>query len=210
MARNRAVVLVGPMAVGKSAVGRMLAERIDARFIDTDRLIVEQHGSIAGIFARQGEEAFRTIEADVVRAALAEDAVVSLGGGAVLHPRTRDLLQDATVIFLDTDLATVLPRIGGESGRPLLAGRPAERWQALYDARRPVYAALATTVVDTRGLSVRGVTAAVLRALPALHRSDGPRGGDEAPTATHDTTHDSTYDSTPDLNHESGTRPHGH
>ena len=70
MPRNPAVVLVGPMAVGKSAVGRMLAERIDTRFIDTDRLIVEQHGSIAGIFARQGEEAFRAIEADVVRAAV--------------------------------------------------------------------------------------------------------------------------------------------
>ncbi|MHA7282759.1 shikimate kinase [Arthrobacter sp. TMS2-4] len=200
MQQTRAIALVGPMAVGKSAVGRMLAERIGARFIDTDRVIVEQHGSIARIFARQGEDTFRAIEAEVVRAALAEDAVVSLGGGAVLHPRTRDLLQDTTVVFLDTDLATVLPRIGADSGRPLLAGRPAERWQALYDARRPVYEALATTVVDTRGLSVRGVTAAVLRALPALcRRDDRPDGG--SPT-THHPTHD--------LNHESGTTPHGH
>ncbi|WP_434994144.1 shikimate kinase [Arthrobacter sp. Ld5] len=198
MPRTRAIALVGPMAVGKSAVGRMLAERIGARFIDTDRLVVEQHGSIAGIFASQGEDAFRALEADVVRAALAEDAVVSLGGGAVLHPRTRELLQDTTVVFLDTDLATVLPRLGAESGRPLLAGRPAERWQALYDVRRPVYAAVATTVVDTRGLSVRGVTTAVLRALPDLDESGRTSG---TPT-THDSTHD--------LDHESGTTPHGH
>ncbi|WP_082046324.1 shikimate kinase [Arthrobacter sp. L77] len=198
---TRPVVLVGPMAVGKSAVGRMLAERIGAPFIDTDRVIVERHGSIAGIFARQGEEAFRALEADVVRAALDEDAVVSLGGGAVLHPRTRDLLQDTTVVFLDTDLAAVLPRIGADASRPLLAGRPAERWQELYDARRPVYAALATTVVDTRGLSVRAVTAAVLRAVPALHRSDGGPG-DTTPAATHDATHH--------LDHESGTTHHGH
>ncbi|WP_104165185.1 shikimate kinase [Arthrobacter sp. SX1312] len=204
MQRDRPVVLVGPMAVGKSAVGRMLAERISARFIDTDRVIVERHGSIARIFARRGEEAFRAIEADVVRTALTEDAVVSLGGGAVLHPQTRELLQDTTVVFLDTDLAAVLPRIGADSGRPLLAGRPAERWQELYDERRPVYAALATAVVDTRGLSVRAVTAAVLRALPALHGSDGPRS-DSAPT-----TDDSTHDSTHHLDHESGTTPHGH
>ena len=201
MQGNPPVVLVGPMAVGKSAVGRMLAERIGARFIDTDRVIVERHGSIAGIFARQGEGAFRAIEADVVRAALAEDAVVSLGGGAVLHPQTRDLLQEATVVFLDTDLATVLPRLGADSGRPLRAGRPAERWQELYDERRPVYAALATAVVDTRDLSVRAVTAAVLRALPALDNGDGRRS-DGAPPATHDPTHH--------LDHESGTTPHGH
>ncbi|MBG6225602.1 shikimate kinase [Arthrobacter sp. CAN_A2] len=201
MRRDHPVVLVGPMAVGKTAVGRMLAERIGARFIDTDRTIVERHGSIAGIFAREGEEAFRAVEADVVRAALAEDAVVSLGGGAVLHPQTRDLLQDTTVVFLDTDVAAVLPRIRTDSGRPLLAGRPAERWQELYDERRPVYAALATTVVDTRGLSVRAVTAAVLQALPALQSRLGEQT-DSTPAATHDPTHD--------LNHESGTTPHGH
>ncbi|MHA7238621.1 shikimate kinase [Arthrobacter sp. TMS1-12-1] len=201
MPRNLPVVLVGPMAVGKSAVGRLLAERTGARFIDTDRVIAERHGSIAGIFARQGEDAFRAIEADVVRDALAEDAVVSLGGGAVLHPRTRELLQDSTVVFLDTDLAAVLPRIGADSGRPLLAGRPAERWQELYDARRPVYAALATITVDTRGLPVREVTAAVRRGLAAL---DGGNTPVPPHTSTHPTTHHATH-----RNHESGTTPHG-
>ena len=167
MGRNRPVVLVGPMAVGKSAVGRSLAQRTGARFVDSDRVIAERHGSIPAIFAQQGEPAFRTLEAEVVRDALAlDDVVVSLGGGAVLHPGTQDLLGGATVIFLDTDVETILPRIRGDSGRPLLAERPAERWQELYDERRPLYARLASVIVDTRGLTVREATDAVLRALP--------------------------------------------
>lgn len=182
MGQNHSVVLVGPMAAGKSAVGRTLAQRIGARFIDTDRVIVERHGSISGIFAEQGEDGFRSIEADVVRESLAAVAVVSVGGGAVLHPGTRELLADTAVVFLDTDLATVLPRITGAADRPLLTGRPAERWQELYDERRPVYAALASVVVDTRDLTVRQVTDAVLRALPTDPALPVTASRDDRPT----------------------------
>jgi shikimate kinase len=178
MGRNRPVVLVGPMAVGKSAVGRSLAQRTGARFVDSDRVIAERHGSIPAIFAQQGEPGFRTLEAEVVREALAlDDVVVSLGGGAVLHPGTQGLLRSATVIFLDTDVGTVLPRIRGDSGRPLLADRPAERWQELYDERRPLYARLASVIVDTRGLTVREATDAVLRALPERGQAPGGASG---------------------------------
>jgi shikimate kinase len=202
MTGNRRVVLVGPMAVGKSAVGRALARRTDARFVDTDRVIAERHGSIPGIFARGGEQAFRVLEAEVVGEALATDGVVvSLGGGAVLHPGTRALLAGAVVVFLDTDLATVLPRIRADTGRPLLAGRPAERWQELYDARRPVYAAVATAVVDTRGLTVAAAAEAVLR---ALTENDAP---DNAPDSSPDSSPNDPLNDSP--NDESGTDPHG-
>lgn len=202
MPGNRRVVLVGPMAVGKSAVGRTLARRTDARFVDTDRVIAERHGSIPAIFARGGEQAFRALEAEVVGEALAADGVVvSLGGGAVLHPGTRALLADAVVVFLDTDLATVLPRIRADTGRPLLAGRPAERWQELYDARRPVYAAVATAVVDTRGLTVAAAADAVLRALA---------GNDTQNSSPNDPPNDILNDTPNDTpNDESGTDPHG-
>ncbi|TKV26908.1 shikimate kinase [Arthrobacter sp. NamB2] len=193
MDRNGCVVLVGPMAVGKSAVGRTLAHRTGTRLIDSDRVIVERHGAISTIFAQQGEEAFRTLEAEVVREALAEDdVVVSLGGGAVLHPGTRELLERATVVFLDTDIDTIRPRISGDTGRPLLDGGAEERWQELYDERRPLYAALASIVVDTRGLSVREACDAVLLALAG----DGRHSR-------------STADAPPtDLNDESGTNHH--
>lgn len=193
MDRERPVVLVGPMAVGKSAVGRVLAHRTGARLIDADRVIVERHGAISEIFAQQGEDAFRILEAEIVREALAQDGVVvSLGGGAVLSAHTRALLRQATVVFLDTDIATVRPRISGDTGRPLLAGRPEDRWQELYDERRPLYAALASVVVDTRGLSVREVCDAVLLALESA-RGHAPSGAGAPQT---------------DLNDESGTNPH--
>ncbi len=185
------VVLVGPMAVGKSAVGRMLARRTDRVFLDTDRLIVDRYGPIKGIFEQRGEDGFRELEADVVQEAVAGADIVSLGGGAVVHPRTRELLQHASVVFLDTDAATIRPRIRRDTGRPLLAGNPIERWQELYDLRRPLYEQLATVVVDSRGLSVRGTADAVLRALPiSFAAGDAPR-----------TTHAAQ-------NHESRTDPH--
>ena len=194
MAPDRPLVLIGPMASGKSAVGRMLAQRTGLRFIDADREIVEQHGPITSIFAEQGEQAFRAFEADVVREALGNDGVVvSLGGGAVLHAGTRELLTDATVVLLDTDVRTVLPRITGDTGRPLLAGRPAERWQEIYDERRPLYAAVASLVIDTRGLSVREVTEAVLLAV----RPGQQAGGRVSAPPT-------------DTNEESGTKTHDH
>ncbi len=187
------VVLVGPMASGKSAVGRALAQRMGARFIDSDRVIAERFGSISALFAREGEQSFRALEAGVVRKTLAhDDVVVSLGGGAVLHPGTRELLATATVVFLDTDIATVMPRILRDTGRPLLAERPAERWQELYDERRPLYASIASVTVDTRGRSVPEVTDAVLQALARNQRTlrDGVAAG-----STHQ-------------NDESGTSPH--
>ena len=62
-AGHRPIVLIGPMAVGKSALGHQLAQQLGAPFVDTDSVIVENHGSIADIFAGRGEHAFREIEA---------------------------------------------------------------------------------------------------------------------------------------------------
>ncbi len=219
MQLDRPVVLVGPMAVGKSTVGRVLALRTGARFVDTDRVIVSRHGSIAKIFERDGEQGFRSLEAEVVAESLVPGAVVSLGGGAVLHDRTRELLADAVVVFLDTDLATVLPRIDGDAARPLLAGRPAERWQELYLARRPVYQDVADVVVDCRGLSVRATTDAVLKSLPldAGRPLSHPPAAATKPTKRTGTLphvendqHDGPDDTpAPDQNHEIGLHPHG-
>lgn len=168
MPSSDTVVLIGPMAVGKTAVGRMLARRTGRTFVDTDRVLVERYGPIRGLFDQHGEDGFRLLEADVVQGAVSEAGIVSLGGGAVLDAGTQHILRDAAVVFLDTDAKTVLPRISRDAKRPLLAGNPLERWQELYDQRRPLYARLASVVIDTRGLSVRGTADAVVRALPHL------------------------------------------
>ncbi|MGY2746402.1 shikimate kinase [Arthrobacter sp. UYCu723] len=158
MQTGRPIALIGPMAVGKSAIGQQLAQQLGAAFVDTDAVIVANHGSIAEIFAGRGEHAFRELEARAVGQAI-EDAqgtntVISLGGGAVLDSGTQQLLEHCTVVYLECDAETVAERIARNSGRPLLAGDAMERWKALFATRRPVYERLADLVIDVRSGSV--------------------------------------------------------
>ncbi|WP_460432917.1 shikimate kinase [Arthrobacter tumbae] len=144
------------MATGKSTVGRRIASRHGWRFVDTDTAIVDRHGPIPAIFADVGEPGFRQLEAGIVSevfTAVEPGTVISLGGGAVLNEGTRRLLESAFVVFLDADLSTVMPRLAGDTGRPLLARDPVETWARLEQERRPLYEALADAVVDTRNAS---------------------------------------------------------
>jgi len=161
------VVLIGPMAVGKSAIGQQLAQHLGCPFVDTDAVVVDQHGTIAEIFASRGERVFRELEAravaEAVEAATAREAqgkaapgregstvVISLGGGAVLDSGTQQLLDRCTVVYLECDADTVAERIARNSGRPLLAGDAMGRWRTLFATRRPVYERLADIVLDVR------------------------------------------------------------
>ena len=154
----RPIVLIGPMAVGKSAIGQQLAQQLGARFIDTDAVIVAGHGSIADIFAGRGEHAFREIEARTVADAVDEAAgtttVISLGGGAVLDSGTQQLMGRCTVVYLECDADTVADRIARNSGRPLLAGDAMGRWTAMFATRKPVYERLADITLDVRHGSI--------------------------------------------------------
>lgn len=142
------------MAVGKSAIGQQLAQQLGAPFVDTDAVIVEDHGSIADIFAGRGERVFREIEARTVARVVEEAAgtatVISLGGGSVLDSGTQQLLDRCTVVYLECDAETVAARIARNSGRPLLAGDGIRRWKTLFATRQPVYERLADIVVDVR------------------------------------------------------------
>src|SRR5690606_22055842 len=91
---DRAVVFVGPMAAGKTSLGKRVARELGVPFIDTDAVFVRQHGPIAEFFERHGEPEFRRLEAEVIAAELAVEGgrIVALGGGAVLSDSTRRLL----------------------------------------------------------------------------------------------------------------------
>ena len=155
---GRPVVLVGPMAVGKSAIGQQLAQQLGVPFVDTDAVVVAAHGSIADIFAGRGEHAFRELEARAVATAIEtakeQPSVISLGGGAVLDSGTQQLLGECTVVYLECDASTVADRIARNTGRPLLQGDAMSRWEALFATRRPVYERLADIVLDVRSGSV--------------------------------------------------------
>ncbi|MFS0852078.1 shikimate kinase [Microbacterium sp. 179-I 3D4 NHS] len=143
------LVLVGPMAAGKTSVGRRVARRLHVPFVDTDKRIVAEHGPIPAIFAEHGEPYFRELERAAVATALAEGGVISLGGGAVTDAATRALLRELPVVFLTVQPDAVAERIRG-SGRPLLEGDdPVERWSSIFAQRREWYEEVASATFDT-------------------------------------------------------------
>ncbi|MFF4275526.1 shikimate kinase [Streptomyces sp. NPDC001536] len=161
------VVLVGPMGVGKSTVGQLLAGRLGVGYRDTDDDIVAEQGrTIAEIFVDEGEPVFRAIEKAAVHKALAEhDGVLALGGGSILDEDTRALLAGQRVVYLSMDVEEAVKRTGLNTARPLLAVNPRKQWRELMEARRHLYEGIATAVVATDGRTPEEVTQAALDAL---------------------------------------------
>ncbi|MEV7888259.1 shikimate kinase [Streptomyces sp. NPDC002817] len=161
------VVLVGPMGVGKSTVGQLLAERLGVGYRDTDDDIVAEQGrTIAEIFVDEGEPVFRAIEKAAVSKALAEhEGVLALGGGSILDEATRALLAGQRVVYLSMDVEEAVQRTGLNAARPLLAVNPRKQWRELMEARRHLYEGVATAVVATDGRTPEEVTQAALDAL---------------------------------------------
>jgi shikimate kinase len=168
------VVLVGTMGAGKSTVGRLLAERWEVPFRDTDADIEAAEGrSVSDIFVDSGEAAFRALERAAVAEALStHDGVLALGGGAVLDPSTRDLLAGHRVVFLRVGLSDASSRVGLGVSRPLLLGNVRGRIKQLIDERTPVYESVAAHVIDTDGVGVDEVVELVR----ATVDSEVPRG----------------------------------
>lgn len=155
---TRSLLLIGMPGCGKTTVGRALARRLDRRFVDTDALIEEEAGcSIPELFAREGEEAFRRREHEILcRVGKEPGLVIAAGGGAVTRPENRDpMRQNSTVIFLRRDLSQ-LP----VEGRPI---SQANRLEDLYAARLPLYEQTADLAVDN--VTVEGAAEEIVRRL---------------------------------------------
>ena len=156
------VVLIGPMGAGKTSIGKKAARALGVPFFDTDVAVVRDHGPIERLFAEFGEDRFRTLERAAVVEGLSHGGIVSLGGGAPLHPETyRDLAAHRVVLL------TVSPRVVAgrvrDSARPLLQGDDAlQRWTAIFDERRPVYEELADVVFDTSSGPIQTVVDALV------------------------------------------------
>ncbi|MFD5752285.1 shikimate kinase [Streptomyces sp. NPDC127033] len=166
-ANGPVVVLVGPMGVGKSTVGELLAARLGTAFRDSDADIVSAQGrSIAEIFVDDGESHFRELERAAVRRALAEHpGVLALGGGAVLDAATRAELTGLPVVYLSMEVAEAARRTGLNTARPLLAVNPRQQWKKLMEGRRHLYTEVARVCVATDERAPEEVVDAVLDAL---------------------------------------------
>ena len=170
------VILTGFMGTGKTEVGRRLARVLGRPFVDTDALVESSAGcSVAAIFASEGEAAFREREREAIaRACTLAEAVVAIGGGALLDPENRRRLFAAgPVVCLRATPEEILRRVGEARDRPLLNGdgtaSAAERLariESLLEARAAAYA-LSTHTVDTDGLTPDEVARRILRSLEA-------------------------------------------
>lgn len=167
---GRPVVLVGLMGAGKTAIGRRLAARIGLPFVDADQEIEAAAGmTVAEIFARYGERAFRDGERRVIARLLSGPPVVlATGGGAFVDAETRALVRARAVsIWLRVPLPILVRRVSGRADRPLLTGRdPAVVLADLAAKRYPIYAE-ADIVVDCSDEAAEMTTTRVANALAA-------------------------------------------
>ena len=141
------VVFIGAPASGKSKIAKRVAALLDVPRIDTDKVVVAEHGPIADIFDNAGEATFRAYERAAVKDALQQRAIVSLGGGAVLDPDTQNDLTRVPVVLLTVSDEAVASRIS-DPKRPLLRDG-IEAWKKLVAARMPIYTELAWNTFDT-------------------------------------------------------------
>ena len=163
------LALVGPMASGKTTLGRLLARQLGLKFIDSDREIERRNGvSIATIFDIEGEDAFRDREERAIDELMdLEGVLVATGGGVVLREANRiRLSQESLVLFLNPDLETQIKRTLTDRKRPLLQRKDkAELLKEMRVTRYPLYRQVADVEIPVDNRPGKRMMDAILRRL---------------------------------------------
>jgi shikimate kinase len=175
------IVLMGYRCTGKSTAGRLLAGLLGLTFHDTDPLVEKRAGrTIPEIVAGGGWPAFRTAEAEIIRElAQADDAVIALGGGAVLDPVNVERLRESAIfVWLHASLEQIAARMAGDeasgAARPSLTGKAsAEEIRAVLTEREPLYRRLADLDIDTTAMPATEVAERIRAGLEEGHTRRG-------------------------------------
>ena len=157
-------VLVGLPGSGKTTIGKRLANALNVQLVDTDHLLEAKLGKTCSqIMEELGEPGFRKKEADVVAEALHSDGIVSLGGGAVVTERTRQLLADHTVVYLNVSIDEGVRRTSRSNARPLLnVPDPRSKYEELFAQRSAFYEEVSNFMVRCDGKEPRRVVTDIL------------------------------------------------
>ena len=161
--------IVGPMGVGKTTVGKLLASELGLRFLDSDREIERRTGTnISWIFDVEGEKGFRDREEQVLEDLTNEtNVLIATGGGAVLRERNRENLKiRGLVIYLNADLTLLVKRTKDETKRPLLKGKSAKKvLEKILRERGSLYKEVSDLEVKVTEKSIKNTVAEILRTL---------------------------------------------
>ncbi|MFY7805822.1 MAG: shikimate kinase [Limnoraphis robusta] len=163
--------LIGMMGAGKTTVGKLLTKQLGYRFIDTDEVITQVAGqSINEIFAEQGEEAFRTLESQVLSELCAHQRlVVATGGGIILKRTNWGYLRHGLIVWLDVSPEDLYQRLQGDTTRPLLQDdNPLGRLQEIIEQRKPFYAEADVKVTVTQDDTPEQVMSNILELIPTV------------------------------------------
>lgn len=166
------IILIGFMGAGKTTVGRRLAAKLKLPFVDTDEQIEKEQGrSIREIFEKEGEAFFRDLETEQLRKLGRKDLcqVISVGGGLPVQIQNHELLKElGTTVYLKADKTTLVTRLSGDTGRPLLQGGSLEeKIEQLMQERASVYEQVANFIIETDSKSLQETVRGVCE---ALHR----------------------------------------
>jgi len=162
------IVIIGARGVGKSSVGKLLAQRLDCPFYDIDELIMAAAGkTIAAIVATGGWESFRDWEKRILaRTAAAEgkgEMVIAVGGGAVMAAENQSIIKKMDlIVWLKAPVETIVARIRSDKDSPgkrppLLGGDTDTEAQALLAQRQAIYRKLANLTVSTKSKNAQEV-----------------------------------------------------
>lgn len=170
------IFLIGPMGAGKTTIGRLLAQKLDLTFIDSDHEIEQHTGvDIPLIFEKEGEAGFRKREADIIdELTQRKNVVLATGGGAVLAEENRKhLISRGMVIYLKADIKHLVRRTRRDKNRPLLQGaNPEKKLREIMQQREPLYEQTADFIIDTGKHSVQAIINQILE----LQNNQNPLG----------------------------------
>ncbi len=166
---KKSVAFVGMMGAGKTAVGRAVAEKLNAPFLDSDQEIEQAANmSVAEIFARDGEAFFRDREAQIIRRLFENDiCILSTGGGAFMSQEVREIMtRSGMSLWINADLDLLWSRVKSKETRPLLqTADPYKTLNAIFRARKDIYS-LADLIVDVKKeLSINEMADRVIAAM---------------------------------------------
>jgi shikimate kinase len=163
--------LVGMMGVGKTTVGKLLAEEIGYRFVDTDEVIVQAAGkSINEIFAQNGEAEFRQLESDVLAQVCAyTKLVIATGGGIIMQQHNWSYLHHGLIVWLDVPVEIIFSRLAEDDTRPLLQDPdPEGKLRSLLEQRQPLYSQADLHITINATETPEEIATRILATIPSI------------------------------------------